>query len=726
MTKRKGATSVETTIADGRAATTDCSLASAIKAEWEAGRPPDACAALAAHPELAENKFIVLDLAYEEFCRREELGEQIDVERFCERFAEHGTSVYRRLQVHQYVERELSGPESETRWPTVPQEFCGFELLEEIGRGAIGRVYLARQAALGDRSVVLKVSKSGSREAHLLGRLQHSNVVPVYSVDYDDESGLTCVCMPLLGLATFEDLLKQIADSPARPRSGAVFSEAIFRKMGGPPAAAADGCALVHRMSFVDALLFQFAQVAEALAYLHDKEISHRDLKPSNILLTDDARPVLLDFNLSAELDASDGRLGGTLPYMAPEQIRAMLGGPTDNLDARADVFSMGVIFYQLLTGALPFGPVSTNLSLERAGNLLLEKQTRGADLARLREIGVDRAVIALVGRCLAIQPDDRFETADAAAAAIRHALRPPARARRWMRAHRLRTAAIIVALVSVLCISGAWLALRKPVHERLYIEGRAAIERGELPEAVELLQQAIQAQPEFTPALHALARAQLALGEHHAASLHYEDLHELTGEPRFLASVGYCNNLMGDHRKAIESYSRAIKGGYRNELVLNNLGYSHQKQGNLPTARQQFEAALRINPDYRPSLQNRAFLEWDWAMLRRTRVRENATTDIESAIRLAPETGKLHFIAACIWCLSDAKNRDERVLDHVERAINLGIKPEQFKQGNVFDSLRQDYRMMRLLDRPPHKAPALAAEPPAILDPDSPQEHSL
>jgi tetratricopeptide (TPR) repeat protein len=334
--------------------------------------------------------------------------------------------------------------------------------------------------------------------------------------------------------------------------------------------------------------------------------------------------------------------------------------------------------------------------------------------------------VIALVGRCLAIQPDDRFETADAAAAAIRHALRPPARARRWMRAHRLRTAAIIVALVSVLCFSGAWLALRKPVHERLYIEGTAAIERGELPEAVELLQQAIQAQPEFTPALHALARAQLALGEHQLASAHYERLYELTGEPQFLASMGYCHNLMGIHQKAIEYYSRAITGGYRNELVLNNLGYSHQQQASLPTARQQFDAALQINPNYRPALQNRACLELAWARARKEPIRSTAKSDIESTIRLAPASGKLHFIAACICCLSDAPEEKQRALDHAERAISLGIKPEQFNQGNVFDSLRQDYRMMRLLNHPPKKAPVLAAEPPAILDPDSPREHSL
>jgi serine/threonine protein kinase/Tfp pilus assembly protein PilF len=720
MIKPDLAMSAETSIARVQRSTTiDGGLVGAIKAEWEAGKPPDAAAALTAHPELAEKKNIVVELAYEEFCRREESGEQIDVERFCARFEHFRASIQRRLEVHQGMEPEFGETELDVLWPSPPHEFCGFALLDEIGKGAIGRVYLARQAALGDRIVVLKVSRSGRREANFLGRLQHPNVVPVYSVDYDDESGLTCVCMPLLGLATFEDLLDQISAARARPQKGAVFAETILRMTGEAPAPAEKNLARLRRKSFVDALLMQFAQVAEALAYLHGKGICHRDLKPSNILLSDDARPVLLDFNLSADLAVFDGRLGGTLLYMAPEQIHGMLGRPPDQLDARADLFSMGVIMYQLLAGRLPFGPCSKNLSLEQAGNLLLEEQARGPDLARLREIGIDRGVIAIVRRCLALQPQDRFATAEAAAIAIRRALRPAARARRWVRAHRLQTAAIILAVVSVLSLGGAWLALRKPYHERLYIAGTAAIERGELQEGIETLQEAIEAQPDFTQAIHELARAQLALGDYHSASAYYEQLYELTGESQFLANLGYCHNRLGEHQKAIEYYSRAIDGGFRTELVLNNLGYSYQKRGNLPTARAQFEAALLINPNYRPALQNRAYLELAWARVRKTQVRATALSDIEATIRLAPGFGKVHYFAACIWCLSDATNRVERTLDHVERAINLGIEPEQFKQGSVFDVLLQDSRMTRLLERRPE--PVRAAEPPAILDPDSP-----
>ena len=720
MTKRNWATSAETMLQPGKSPPgRHHGLLNAIKAGWGAGHQPDALSALARHPELAQKKSVVLELAYEEFCQREELGEEIDIERFCERFPDYRTSVRRRLQVHQFVLRELAAPKTEKRWPSPPQEFCGFDLLEEIGQGAIGRVYLARQAELGDRTVVLKVSRGGSREAHLLGRLQHANVIPVYSVVDDFESGLTSVCMPLLGLATFEDVLDQIATSVIRPQSGAVFAETVRRMTGELPATAAETWARLRRQSFVNALLIQFAQVADALAYLHAKGICHRDLKPSNILLADDGRPVLLDFNLSAELAAAENRMGGTLPYMAPEQVKGMLGRPTDRLDARADVFSMGVILYEMLSGTLPFGPVSKSMSLERAGDILLEQQVRGADLGKLRNSGIDQAVITLVGRCLAFRPADRFPSAEAAALAIRRALRPVSRSRRWVRTHRIRTAVVGVLLATTLTCGGLWLGFRQPYHERLLAEGEAAFERGELRAAIVAFEESKVAKPDFNPALLGIARVRLALGEYLPASEAYEELYERTGEPRWLASVGYCMNLLGDHANAIQAYLRAIAEGYKHKVVFNNLGYSHLKRDNLPSAREPLDMALQLDSRYRPALQNRAFLEWKWSTKQRTTIRETAISDIESVIAQARGFGNLHYVAAHIWCLSAEPNRLEKALDHAKEAINLGVEPKKLQYGKVFALLGEDERMQRLLKHHPQQA--LAADPPAILDPDTP-----
>jgi serine/threonine protein kinase/Flp pilus assembly protein TadD len=726
MTKRNWATSAETMITRGHASPArDCSLVSAIKADWEAGQTPDAMRALAAHPELAENKSVVLDLAYEEFCRREELGEQIDVDRFCERFPLHRRSVRRRLDVHRYIEREVFPQETPAPWPAAHEVFCGFELLEEIGQGAIGRVYLARQAALGNRTVVLKLSRGGRREARLLGMLDHPNVIPVYSIDQDPKSGLASVCMPYLGLATFEDVLDQIASLPVRPQTGAVFDETVKRMNGSLPSDNKVRPQL-GRQSFVNTLLGQFAQVAEALAYLHGKGICHRDLKPSNILLTNDGRPVLLDFNLSAEMATSESRLGGTLPYMAPEQIKGMLNRAANQLDARADVFSMGVILYEMLSSTLPFGPVSKNLSLERAGSLRLDQQARGADLVRLRRAGVDREVVSIVGRCLEFDPADRFPGAEAAAAALRRALRPSARAARWVRTHLLWTVLTAMLLLATVGFGATWLALREPFYKVRFREGVAAYERGEMNAALAAFEESKLANPEFVGALYGIASAQLALGQYLSASDEYQQLHERTGEPQYLASAGYCKSLLMKHKEAMAFYTDAIEHGFGSEIVSNNLGYSVLRLGGIAEARKHLNDALSINGQFRAALQNRAMLELQAASpssAKPRQVPDHSVDDIEAAIRLAPGFGNVHFHAAFIWALSGRPDRWSAVISHAEKAVELGFQPVRFRQSSAFKPVMNDPRMRALMERAPGKN--LDSDPPAVLDPSPSKNYS-
>ena len=101
-------------------------------------------------------------------------------------------------------------------------------------------------------------------------------------------------------------------------------------------------------------------KLAEALAHAHDRGILHRDIKPSNVLVTSDALPMLLDFNLAGEPwadreEIEADRPGGTIAYMAPEHLEAVAQGEDNGLDARADVFSLGVLLFEALTGSRPF-----------------------------------------------------------------------------------------------------------------------------------------------------------------------------------------------------------------------------------------------------------------------------------------------------------------------------------------------------------------------------------
>ncbi len=122
---------------------------------------------------------------------------------------------------------------------------------------------------------------------------------------------------------------------------------------------------------YVDGIVHPGVQLAEALAYTHSQGILYRDLKPSNVLLAPSGKPMLLDFNLSCDVQFDVNRVGGTLPYMPPEQIRDVRMPPADGRltgDPRSDVFSLGVILYELLAGRLPFGDLPHGLQGSRRG----------------------------------------------------------------------------------------------------------------------------------------------------------------------------------------------------------------------------------------------------------------------------------------------------------------------------------------------------------------------
>ena len=118
------------------------------------------------------------------------------------------------------------------------------------------------------------------------------------------------------------------------------------------------------------------------MAHAHRCGLSHRDLKPSNILLSPSARPLLLDFNLAVDEQRPVAEIGGTLPYMAPEELNRLRDEPagirSQPYDPSSDFFSLGVVVYELLTGTLPFGPVFGDDSVREAAAHLHSRQAQG------------------------------------------------------------------------------------------------------------------------------------------------------------------------------------------------------------------------------------------------------------------------------------------------------------------------------------------------------------
>ena len=272
--------------------------------------------------------------------------------------------------------------------PEVGDKFLDFRLVCLLGKGSFGKVYLARQGDLADRPMVLKVTADRHDESQTLAQLRHDAIVPVYSSHAAGK--LRAVCMPYLGSVTLRDVVNDLKEKGSLPGSGRGLvssltnssvrkrSESSAALQGSDPAAAGSDSAevveapgkkvkaaqtlgMLGGLSYVGAVVWMAARLAEGLAHAHEQGILHRDMKPANILLTDDGKPMLLDFNLAADLKRSikdpkgeSTTLGGTLAYMAPEHLEAFQGGDRQ-VNARSDIYSFGIIMFEMLTGRPPF-----------------------------------------------------------------------------------------------------------------------------------------------------------------------------------------------------------------------------------------------------------------------------------------------------------------------------------------------------------------------------------
>ena len=359
-------------------------------------------------------------LCYEEFCRREEDGLAPFPTEYDERFPDLSDRLKRVFDIHEILgnasstDLHVPGPEV-IPFPEAGQTIAGFFLVEELGRGSFARVFLARERQLADRFVALKVSRTGSREPQTLARLQHTHIVPVHSYRTDPATGLHLLCMPYFGRVTLARLL---GEPEARAtESGAGFLEALDRlESPGTGDVASSTRSTVARLPHARAVAWWGARLAEALAHAHDRGVLHRDIKPSNVLVTADGLPMLLDFNLAGEpwADRSEfqpDNLGGTLAYMAPEHLDAVACGHDDQLDGRADLFSLGVLLYEALIGSRPF-PAPKGSSVPEALERAAEDRRREPPWLCPTHPEIPGALERVIRRALDPDPSCRFPNA--------------------------------------------------------------------------------------------------------------------------------------------------------------------------------------------------------------------------------------------------------------------------------------------------------------------------
>ena len=262
-----------------------------------------------------------------------------------------------------------------------------YEILEEIGRGAMGVVYKARDPQI-DRIVAIKTislldlepadekeyRERFQQEARTAGRLSHPGIVAVFDVGSDPETNAPYIVMEYI--------------------AGSSLSKLLTEDHGKLP---------------LEPALQMVQEVAEALNYAHSEGVTHRDVKPANILLTPEGRAKLADFGI-ARLDQSHltlpGRLMGSPAYMAPEQMKG------EEVDGRSDLFSLGVVLYRLSTGYRPFqGNTTATVCYKLLRQDPLPPSALNAELPP--------ALDDFLSRAMAKDPSQRFQTGEEMALAI-------------------------------------------------------------------------------------------------------------------------------------------------------------------------------------------------------------------------------------------------------------------------------------------------------------------
>ncbi len=666
-----------------------------------------------------------LEFAYIEYCRLAQAGDVPDIAAFCSQFPNIQDSLADLIRCRIFADEnvEMMAPPELGSGLKPGDTFLGFRLLYELGKGGFATVFLATEPALGNRKVAVKISGDSKAEAYTQGRICHANIVPVYSVQKDEATGLTAVCMPYLGSATLDTLLKSVKD--AMPKD----SEAILAAVQAtdPPDLPEGGQPPWSKrkvISYVDGVCLVAAQLADALQFIHASNIFHRDLKPANVLMTPEGRPLLLDFNLSSDMETGGYGMGGTLPYMPPEQLRAASTGPvsqTFTANAQSDLYAFGVMLYELLTGQHPFGPLSLRQPIAETREELLRRQQLGAVPLRQHNQEVSAELAGLVEQCLALDPQKRPRHAGELATAMRRCVSPWRRARRFLAGHPTAAAAVVCAVLAFAGMAAAWRSQQETdIDAHLRLGRQAHLERS-YSTAVEHFDFVLKADPSRTDVLLARAHAFIKLGESDKSMYHkaLADLHSsnrIKPSGAISSATGYCLLRLDDTVDAPKvAMLSALDQGFCTAATYNNLAFCCIKKSRWEEADKHLSAALRLNPNLQAALHNRG--RWLWAQVyehdglepptKQARMPAKAQDKEDTCLKLleqakdyyakalacgGPVSRDLYYDAALLWGVSAGyfPNDGTKTLELLERAVDLGTPQRWVAMEPAFKGVRE------------------------------------
>lgn len=510
-----------------------------------------------------------------------------------------------------------------------------YRVLEQLGVGGMATVYKAYHAAM-DRYVAIKVLPQHlahdagfrarfEREARTIARLEHRHILPVYDVAEDD--GIPYLVMRFTDGGDLGDLI-----------AGGELSAARTAEL--------------------------VAQVAEALDYAHRQGVIHRDVKPANVLIGRDGDALLSDFGIAkiysdTQQLTGDGMMVGTPAYMAPEQLKGQL------VDARTDIYALGVVLYQALTGECPFvAETPLAVAMMHVHNPLRPP--------RQLNPAIPEALERIILRAMAKNADERFQDAGTMAQALRAAgaermaapvspaadsppppVTPPPAAPAPRRANA-RWIGIAIGLIALVAVAGIVFVLLRgsagsaatpdDVRQVLEAAGRQ-LEAGDVPGAFSTLEPALAAHPRDPNllAMRAIAYASYSSPEQAQADID-QALGLAPNNALVLFARGYLRQRQGQADQAIADFTRAIEADptfaeayYWRSVVLN---YPKDDQA----ARQRdLDRALELRPDYPLARLDRAWARYYGGAL------DAALADAEAVLKRDPQHAQALYLRALV-----------------------------------------------------------------------------
>jgi hypothetical protein len=541
----------------------------------------------------------------------------VDIEECCEKYPSLKDKLQQRFKIIKLIEEGLK----EEVWSG--RRIGEYIIVEEIGQGGMGTVFLAIQTSL-NRYVALKILPFGlaldnkavrrfQNEAKIIAKFNHPHIVPVFSSGV--EEGVCYIAMAFIPGLSLNKIIERLKYSSLHEIRASTIKN-IFSKHPDfmrfnldLKNSGLDKTIMSQRdhsfwdNSYLKFILTIFHEVADALNYAHRNDIYHGDLKPSNIILTPEGIPMIVDFGLAKDMKAiattQSNEFAGTIRYASPEQIR------DNTIDDKSDIWSLGVTLYESISLNHPFGGNTISETMDKILN-------SEPPFLRKKSKKIPKEVEAIIFKCLEKNPKGRYSSMTMLREDLKNFLESkPIKARpvgivnrtyKWVKRHPL-ISLLTVGLLLTLMIASS-LLLNKKIND--YVNnGYTLYEKGDYDsalysynEALNILKQIPFLRQRQKEAVYKLGDVWLGKGDYERAISYYKKAIEI--DPKYsqaIVGLGDAYFELGFYDEAIKSYKSAIELSPDDRYNYYKLGRALTKKGSLDEAIKSYLVSIRLAP---------------------------------------------------------------------------------------------------------------------------------